>query len=209
MMPVFLPAVAPPMMEPMTNTSTVCLPLVPGHWTLDTNHSSVSFSIRHLGVSKVRGRFTEFEVALDVGSTLESSSLTATIDLASVDTGNTDRDTHLRSPDLIHVAMRPTMTFRSIRIRPGDGTDWTVEGEVTIGDVTQPLVLDVEFGGIESFPGGGPRHAGFEATGELRRKAFGIDLAMPPGIGGAMLGDIVKFNLDIQLLEPETTSSSV
>jgi polyisoprenoid-binding protein YceI len=73
---------------------------------------------------------------------------------------------------------------------------------VTIGDVTRPLTLSVEFGGIEPFPMGGPRHAGFEATGEISRKDFGIDMAMPAGVGAAVLGDRVKFELDIQLLEP-------
>jgi polyisoprenoid-binding protein YceI len=197
---VFLPSAMAPMMDRMTNTTINALPLVQGRWTLDTNHSSIGFSIRHLGVSKVRGRFAEFDVALVVGESLESSSLHATVDLASIDTGNTDRDAHLRSADLLDVATRPTMTFRSTRIH-GGGSDWVVEGDVTIGAITRPLTFDVEFGGIESFPGG-PRHAGFEATGELRRKEFGIDIALPPGVSAAMLGDVVKFVLDVQLLEP-------
>jgi polyisoprenoid-binding protein YceI len=203
--PVFLIAVATPMdvmsiTSPSPSDSSV-LPLSPGRWLLDTNHSSVGFTIRHLGVSKVRGRFGRFDVEVDVGASLDESSLSATIDLASIDTGNTDRDAHVLSPDLLDVARRPTMSFRSTRIS-GVGDDWAVEGDVTIGDVTQQLVLTVDFGGIEAFPGGGPRHAGFEATGEIRRKAFGIDIAMPPGVSGAMLGDVVKFELDIQLLEP-------
>jgi polyisoprenoid-binding protein YceI len=182
------------------STTNAALPLTPGSWALDTNHSSVGFAIRHLGVSKVRGRFGRFDVQLHVGETLDDSSLSATIDLASLDTGNGDRDAHVLSPDLLDVARRPTMTFRSTHIT-GSGNDWAVAGDVTIGDVTQPLALAVDFGGIEAFPGG-PRHAGFEATGELRRKAFGIDIAMPPGVSGALLGDVVKFELDIQLLEP-------
>ena len=152
-------------------------------------------------MSKVRGRFARFDAQLDVGASLESSLLSATIELASIDTGNPDRDAHVSSPDLLDVARRPTMEFRSTRIT-GDGNDWSVVGDLTIGDVTRPLTLAVDFGGIESFPGGGPRHAGFEATGEFRRKAFGIDMAMPPGVSGVMLGDVVKFELDIQLLEP-------
>jgi polyisoprenoid-binding protein YceI len=184
-----------------TPVSAPVLPLAPGTWQLDTNHSSVGFSIRHLGVSKVRGRFARFDAQLDVGDSLESTLLTATIELASIDTGNPDRDAHVSSPDLLDVARRPTMEFRSTSIT-GDGNDWSVVGDLTIGDVTRPLTLAVDFGGIESFPGGGPRHAGFEATGEFRRKAFGIDLAMPPGVSGVVLGDVVKFELDIQLLEP-------
>jgi polyisoprenoid-binding protein YceI len=182
----------------MTTTDTTTLPLRAGGWALDTQHANISFAIRHLGVAKVRGRFTEFEVDVQVGASLADTSVTATIDLASIDTGNADRDAHVRSADLIDVAQRPTMTFRSTEIT-GAGRDWTVAGEVTIGDVTRPLVLEVELGGIEDFPLGGPRHAGFEARGELHRTDFGI----APGMPAAVLGDVVRFELDLELLEPE------
>ena len=92
------------------------------------------------------------------------------------------------------------MTFSSTAIAEArDG--WTVVGDLTIGDVTRPFELAVELGGIEEFPGS-PRHAGFEAIGELRRKDFGIDLALPPGVSAVALGDVVKVELDVQLLEP-------
>jgi polyisoprenoid-binding protein YceI len=191
------------MMVPMTSPhATVSLPLAPGRWAVDHNHSSIGFSIRHLGVSKVRGRFRRFDADVIVGETLDTTSLTATVDIASIDTDNTDRDAHVLSPDMIDVARRPTLTFRSTRIR-GGGSQYAVDGELTIGDVTRPIVLLVELGGIESFPGG-PRHAGFEATTEIRRKDFDIDVALPPGVPAAMLGDAVKIELDIQLLEPTT-----
>ena len=92
------------------------------------------------------------------------------------------------------------MTFRSTSIA-GAADGWLVDGELTIGAITRPQRLAVEFGGIEEFPGG-PRHAGFEATGELRRKEFGIDMALPPGMKAVALGDVVKLDLDVQLLEP-------
>ncbi len=185
----------------MTSVSTsVSLPLAPGRWAVDTNHSSISFSIRHLGVSKVRGRFTRFEADVVIGETLETTSVNATVDVASIDTANADRDAHVLSPDIIDVAMRPTMVFRSTHVR-GAGSEYQIDGELTIGEVTRPIVLAVELGGIESFPGG-PRHAGFEATTEIRRKDFGIDVAMPPGISAVALGDVVKVELDLQLLEP-------
>jgi polyisoprenoid-binding protein YceI len=165
----------------------------------------VSFVIRHLGVSKVRGRFQDFEVDVVVGPSLADTSVTATIQTASIDTGNTDRDAHVRTPDLLDVEKRPTMVFRSTSIAESrDG--WIIDGELTIGDVTRPQRLDLEFGGVEEFPGG-PRHAGFEATGELRRKEFGIDIAMPPGISAVALGDVIKIELDIQLLEPTPVAS--
>ena len=185
----------------MTNShATVTLPLAPGRWAVDHNHSSIGFSIRHLGVSKVRGRFRRFDADVVVGETLDTTSITATIDIASIDTDNADRDAHVLSPDIIDVARRPTLTFRSTRVR-GAGSEYAVDGELTIGDVTRPIHLLVELGGIESVPGG-PRHAGFEATTEIRRKDFGIDVAMPPGVPSGMLGDVVKIELDLQLLEP-------
>jgi polyisoprenoid-binding protein YceI len=188
-------------MAAMTTTETTTLPLAPGRWALDPNHSSIDFTIRHLGVSKVRGRFRRFEVDVAIGTTLEDTSVDAVVDLASIDTGNKDRDAHVLQPDMLDIEKRPTLTFRSTRIT-GSGGDWKLHGDATIGDVTRPLTLDVEFGGIELFVADGSRHAGFEASGELRRKDFGIDIALPPGVSGVMLGDAIKFTLDVQLVEP-------
>jgi polyisoprenoid-binding protein YceI len=178
-----------------TTPDTDTLPLTPGRWAVDTNHSSIGFTIRHLGVSKVRGRFTRFDADVVVGETLDTTSVTATVDVASIDTANADRDAHVLSPDIIDVVKRPTMVFRSTGVQ--------IEGDLTIGDITRPIVLAVELGGIESFPGG-PRHAGFEAATEIRRKDFGIDLALPPGVSVVALGDVVKVEIDLQLLEPST-----
>lgn len=191
-------------MGPMSITHETLLPLSPGRWALDGNHSSVGFTIRHLGVSKVRGRFQDFDVDVVVGPTLDTSSVVATIRTTSIDTGNPDRDAHVRSSDLLDVELRPTMEFRSTSIS-GDGDSWVLDGELTIGDVTRPQRFQLEFGGIEHFPGGS-RHAGFEAIGELRRKEFGIDLPMPPGVSAVALGDVVKIELDIQLIEPDSDS---
>ena len=179
----------------MTTSSDTTLKT--GAWVLDTAHSSVNFTVRHLGISKVRGVFTSFQADVVVGETAADTSVVATIDLASVDTGNADRDAHVQAPDIIDVATRPALTFRSTGLEP-DGDDWLLHGDVTIGDVTKPVTLHLELGGIEAHPMGGPRHAGFEARGELRRTDFGI----APGMPAAMLGDVVKIELDVQLLEP-------
>lgn len=184
-------------MTSLDSTSTPTLPLRPGNWTVDTNHSEVGFTIRHLGVSKVRGRFAEFEADVQVGETPESSSVTATIQLASIDTGNPDRDAHVLAPDMVDVTLRPTLVFRSTSIN-GEGADWQLDGDLTIGDVTVPVQLEVELGGIEVFPADGRQHAGFEATTQIRRQDFGL----MPAIPSAMLGDVVKIELDLQLVEP-------
>src|SRR3954470_17422939 len=111
----------------MTTTSTIgSLPLAPGHWAVDTNHSSIGFAIRHLGVSKVRGRFTRFEADVVIGETLDTTSVTATVDMASIDTANADRDAHVLSPDIIDVAKRPTMLFRSTKIA-GAGSEYQAD----------------------------------------------------------------------------------
>ena len=170
--------------------------LTQGMWALDTDHSSIGFTIRHLGVAKVRGRFGSIAAELVVGATPEASRVTATVDLASIDTGQPDRDAHVRTADLLDVERRPTMSYQSTQIR-GDEASWWVEGDLTIGDVTRPLTLAVELGGVEAFYDG-TRHAGFEASGEIRRKDFGLGF----GPLGAALGDVVKIELDLQFVEP-------
>ena len=181
----------------MTTTTTTTLPLRAGTWTLDPLHSTVGFTIRHLGISKVRGHFTDFDASLTVGDTPADTSVEAVVQTSSIDTGIADRDAHVRSDDLLDVAARPTMAFRSTSIS-GSGEDWALEGELTIGEVTRPITLDVELGGVQVHPGDGRQHAGFEARGELRRKDFGIDF----GLLDAALGQVVKIELDLQLVEP-------
>jgi polyisoprenoid-binding protein YceI len=181
----------------MTNTLTTPLPLIAGRWLLDANHARVGFSIRHLGVAKVRGLFRDLDATLDIGGTLEDTSISATIALASIDSANAERDAHVRSVDLLDVEQRPSMTFVSTAIT-GAGSDWNVLGDLTIGDITRPIQLAVEFGGVADFVDG-TRHAGFEATGEIRRKDFGLDF----GPLGAFLGDVVKIDLDLEFIEPQ------
>jgi polyisoprenoid-binding protein YceI len=179
-----------------TETHVTNLPLRPGRWAPDMLHSSVGFTVRHLGISKVRGRFAEFEAELVVGETAAESSVTATVALASIDTGNTQRDEHVRTPGLLDVESRPTMAFRSTAIR-GEGEDWVLEGDLTIGEVTRPVAFEVEFGGIGEF--GEERHAGFEASGEIRRGDFGLGF----GAGDAVIGNAIKIHLDMQFTEPK------
>jgi polyisoprenoid-binding protein YceI len=179
-----------------TTTTTGTPPLAPGTWALDTNHTSVGFSIRRLGLTKVRGHFRDVSAELMIGPTLDNCSVTAAVALASVDTGNADRDAHLCSVDLLDVNARPTMSFRSTGVR-GSGSDWAVDGELTIGDVTRPITLAVEVGGVENYFDG-TRHVGFEASGEIRRKDFGLGF----GPLGAGLGDVVKIELDVEFVEP-------
>jgi polyisoprenoid-binding protein YceI len=183
------------------STSTTTLPLAAGTWTIDTAHSSVEFVIRHLGLSKVRGRFNAFDADLVVGGDLTDSHLSATVELSSVDTNNADRDAHLRGTDFFGVESNPHMTFASTRISR-DGDDYTVVGDLTINGVTKPVELEVEFNGVETYPMDQKRHAGFSATATISRSDFGIDFDVPLGVDKVALGDKVKIELEVQLVEP-------
>ncbi|TQM30940.1 YceI family protein [Nocardia bhagyanarayanae] len=182
----------------MTNTSatTATQQLKPGSWALDTAHSSVAFTIRHLGISKVRGGFTRFDTEFVVDEN-GAATLGATIYLDSFDTGNADRDAHVRNADFLDVANRPTLTFRAPR-PVVIAENFTVEGEATLGAITKPVTLEVEWGGVQDFGPTGERHAGFSATGTIKRTDFGVGGPMP-----GMLSDAVKIELDIELIEPK------
>ena len=135
----------------MSNTNTL-LPLAAGTWTADPNHSNVGFTVRHLGLSKVRGRFEDVTATVVVGPDLASTSVTAEIDMASVSTGNTDRDAHLASSDFFNAEKNPKMTFRSTSIE-GSGEEYTLVGDLTLNGITKPVELEVEFFGTLGVPG--------------------------------------------------------
>jgi len=169
--------------------------LAPGAWTVDPAHSEIGFVARHLMVTKVRGRFSEFEATVTVGDSFETSSATATIQLASVDTRTADRDNHLRSSEFFDVAVTPTMTFSSTKVSAD-----SIAGDLTIKGVTQPIVLDLEFNGVTTDPWGGTR-AGFEAHTEINRKDFGLTWNVALESGGVVVGDKIKIELDIELVK--------
>lgn len=178
------------------------LPLAAGVWTLDPNHSGVHFRVRHLGLSNVRGRFDRFDATLTVGDRLRDVAVEATIDMASVDTNQPDRDAHLRGTDFFSIEQHPSMTFRSTSVRGRGGDEYTLDGELTINGITRAVSLDVEFNGSEVHPGDGLTHAGFSATGEVNRDDFGIDFNMPLGMAKVALGQKVRIELDMQFLAP-------
>jgi polyisoprenoid-binding protein YceI len=188
----------------MTRTTTSTLPLAAGRWTVDHAHTTVGFSVRHLGVSKVRGRFNTFAADIVVGPDLATSSVEASVALDTIDSGNHDRDASVQAPHLLDVARRPTLTFRSTSISAlDDDGSYAIAGDVTIGDVTRPLTMHAEFGGAQRAHDG-TRHAGFEAVADLRRKEFGIGVDIPD----ALVGDVVKIVLDVQLVEPQPPDPS-
>ncbi|MFG1852184.1 YceI family protein [Actinomadura geliboluensis] len=176
---------------------------VAGIWAIDPLHSGVGFTIRHLMVSKVRGRFGTFEGTIVTGDDPLDSSVTATIDLSSVDTGNATRDEHVRSADFLDVAKYPAMTYRSTGVRR-DGDGFVLDGELTLRGLTRqvPLRLEIEGFGPDPFREDDPfkgARAGFTATGEISRLEFGVgDTAKVPGGGGLGLGEKVQIILEIE-----------
>src|SRR6187200_2254699 len=174
------------------------LPLRAGRWTADPAHSAIHFSVRHLGLSNVRGRFESFDAALEVGETLADVRVEADVDMSSVATGNADRDAHLRSTDFFDVEHHPRMSFRSASIADAGDGGYRLDGELTINGVTRPVSLDVEFFGTEVFPGDERTHAGFSATTSIKRSDFGIDFGLALGGDKVMLGDKIKVELDLQ-----------
>ncbi len=181
----------------MSTTTPTVSPAVPvGTWEIDPAHSSVEFTVRHLGLSKVRGSFRAFSGELTIADDPLASSATATIDLASVDTGNEDRDTHLRSSDFFDVGRRPQMVFTSTAVRPA-GDDWVLAGDLTIGETTRPIELALELRGVADDPYGNHK-AGFSATASLSRKDYGIDFNAPAGADRVLIGDKVSIELEVQ-----------
>jgi polyisoprenoid-binding protein YceI len=177
-------------------TATAIPGYIAGTWAIDRSHSDVSFTVRHVMISKVRGHFNTFEGTIVTGATPEESSVTATIDLASVSTDNEQRDNHLRSADFFDAANNPTMTFTSTSVTAAGGS-WKVVGDLTIKAITKPVTLDLEVNGIGPDPWGGTR-IGFSATTEISRKEFGVDLDMPLEGGGVVIGDKISISLEIE-----------
>ncbi len=171
---------------------------VAGTWTIDTVHSEVGFSVRHMMVSKVRGRFTKFSGELVTAPDALGSSVHAEIDLASIDTGNEQRDGHLRSIDFFDVENHPLMTYRSTGLR-AEGDQYVLDGELTLKGVTRSVPLALEINGFGPDPYGGTR-AGFTATAEINRDDFGVSYNAALETGGFILSDKVAIHLEIEAI---------
>lgn len=185
----------------MTATDTSAAISIPGYragtWAIDPTHSEVGFSVRHLMVSKVRGRFASFEGTFVTAENPLDSKVEASIDVSSVDTNNSDRDAHLRSADFFDVEKYPDFTYRSTGVRVDDG-DLVLDGELTLHGVTAPVPLALEVNGFLPDSPFGDHRVGFSATGEVSRKVFGISFEHPLEGGGVGLGDKVHINLEIE-----------
>jgi len=169
-------------------------------WTIDPYHSSAEFAVKHLMVSTVRGRFGGVEGALRIDEAdPAASSVSASIDVATVATGVEQRDQHLRSGDFFGAEEFPRMTFASTRVERRDGERWRVTGDLTVRDVTKQVVLETESEGRGQDMDGKER-AGFTATTTLNRKDFGLTWNALLETGGVAVGDTVKITLGIEAI---------
>jgi polyisoprenoid-binding protein YceI len=185
------------MTAPSTETS------IPGYqaatWNIDPVHSEVGFSVRHMMVSKVRGRFTSFSGQLVTADDPLQSSVTAEIDLSSINTGQEQRDEHIRSADFFEVETYPTMTYKSTGVRIEDG-EYVLDGDLTLKGVTKNVPLRLELQGFGPDAYGGYR-AGFTATGEINRSEFNIAFNAPLQNGGVVVGDKIQLQLEIEAVK--------
>jgi polyisoprenoid-binding protein YceI len=167
-------------------------------WRLDMQHSSIHFTVRHLLVAKVRGRFTRWSGTLRFDeSNPSAASVEVSIDAGSIDTSEAQRDAHLRSPDFFDVARYPHITFKSTKVERTSGTTYKVKGELTIRGITRPAALEVEYGGALRDPFGHDR-AGFSARAVVDRKEFGITFNQVLDHGGLALGELVTIDIDVE-----------
>ena len=184
----------------MTATAaTVGLTDYIGTWVIDSTHSRLGFETRHAVVTKVRGHFADFEGTIVVTDDVASSSAKVSAKLDSVDTGNADRDAHVKGADFFDVENTNELSFVSKSIE-STGDNFVVKGDLTIKGVTQSIELAVELGGIATDPFGNVR-AGFEGTGEISRKDFGLTWNVALEAGGLLVSDHIKLQLDISAIK--------
>jgi len=182
--------------DPTFDAPTSAVEDITGDYTIDQTHTRLGFSARHAMVTTVRGQFTDFTGTAHIDTANPAASKVAlTIQTASIDTGVADRDGHLKSADFFDVENNPVMTFRSTKV-----TSNTLEGDLTIKGVTRPVVFDLDFNGVSKDPWGGTR-AGFEAKTEINRKDFGLEWNVAIEGGGVLVGEKVRINLDVQLVQ--------
>ena len=177
--------------------ATRTAPVIPtGTWTVDPAHSSVEFSVKHMGIANVRGKFTEFEGTLEMTDDLAASRVRGAVKAASIDTGEGERDDHLRSPDFFGAEEFPEITFESTRIEAIDEDSSRVVGNLTMHGITREIRLEVAIQGTDTDPWGNTR-AGLEVVGKLKRSDWDMKFNQALGSGNMLVGDKVGVSLDI------------
>lgn len=182
-----------------TPTTVTALPegVTAGTWVIDESHTEAGFSVRHAGVSRVRGSFTKVSGTVQIGDSIEASTVAVEIDTASIHTRNEGRDEHLRSADFFDVENHPKMTFQSTGVRV-NGDEILIDGELTIRGTTQPVTLNAEFNGLVVDPYQ-RQVIGMSATTQISRKDFGLTWNVLLEAGSMMVGDTIKIEIETEL----------
>src|SRR5215210_9087344 len=184
----------------MNSTATAATLIPTGTWTVDRSHSAVGFSVKHLGIATVRGRFEEFEGTLEIGDDLSTARAYGTARVNSINTDEPARDEHLRSADFFGAESNPELRFESTAIRPLDEDTFEIEGDLTMNGVTKPVTLTAVVEGTETDPWGNER-VGLEVTGRLNRGDWNMTFNQALGSGNLLVGEKVKLNLDISAVK--------
>ena len=174
------------------------LPIPPGTYPIDAMHSQLGFTVKHLGISTIRGSFHTYSGSLTVGADLASTSVTIDADMASVSTGSSMRDEHLHGDTFFDTANHPKLTFSTTSVA-ANGDGYALNGDLSIRGITKPVTLNVTFNGEATFPMDQSTHYGFEATGAINRTDFGVSYGVP------MVSDNVKLFLDVQFVSPKAS----
>ena len=170
-------------------------------WAIDPTHSKVGFKVKHLMISNVQGNCKEFDGAVATeGDDFSTAQISFSLNSASIDTEMTDRDTHLKSPDFFDAEKYPKINFSGKGLKDLGDDLYELTGDLTIKDVTKPVTLSVEYGGIMADPWGNVK-AGFSITGKINRKSFGLNWNAALEAGGVLVGEEIKINGDVQLLK--------
>ena len=170
-------------------------------WNLDAAHSEILFSVKHLMISNVKGSFTDATATIKSnGNDFSNASVSATIDTASINTKNTDRDNHLRNADFFDADNFAHIQFKGNDFKAIDEENFELTGDLTIKEVTKPITLKVELGGVNTDPWGNVK-AGFSFAGKINRKDFGLTWNAALETGGVLVGDDVNITLDVQFVK--------
>lgn len=168
-------------------------------WILDPTHSELTFKVKHLMISNVKGEFKHFTAEID-NENFEDATVKVNVESGSIDTNNTDRDNHLKSADFFNVENHPALTFESTNITKVDDDEFKLKGVLTIKGVSEEVLLDVEFGGTNKDPWGNEK-AGFSFNGKINRKDWGLNWNAALETGGVLVSDEVKIAGEVQFVK--------
>jgi len=168
-------------------------------WTIDPTHSEVGFKVKHMMFTNVKGLFNDYSADIDFNDDLKEANLQFEAKINSIFTNNADRDNHLKSADFFDAEQFPTLNFKSTNIQ-GNGSEYEITGDLTIKGITKPVTLNAEFSGLMTDPWGNTK-VGLNLDGKINRKDFGLTYNAALETGGVLVGEDVKLNAEIQLVE--------